>query len=356
MITSHLKQPRRSTSCSGQALVAALFWIGGALLFLAPFLREQDSLGPEGNDPNRSEELDYPFDKDVAEFATEFEIDLAVPLAEASEEFFGLDAPMLVASGLINPARARAGEVSYNRHCVGCHGSQADGAGPAVRFLNPRPRNFRRGVFKFTSTESGRRPLRSDLFKTITNGLAGSSMPDFRLVAEERRWDLVEYVRYISMRGEFEQQALNDAWDEEELPDFEDSAALILERWSPAKVVAVYPAISDTPYDAESIERGRVIFLDAQGANCASCHGEGGAGDGPAAAGQVDGWGYPIVPRDLRLGTYRAGQEPADLYRSIATGINGTPMPSYVGSFKPEEIWDLVHFVQSLAGTDGDAR
>ncbi len=324
------------------------------MLFLAPFLKTQDGLGEEGIDPGRNEELDYPFEKDVAEFEAQLEMEFAGPLKEATDRIFDLDSPAMKA--LVDPAKVRAGEVSYNRHCVGCHGSKADGAGPAVRYLNPRPRNFRSGVFKFTSTESGVRPLRSDLFKTITNGLAGSSMPEFSLVAEARRWDLVEYVRYISMRGEFEQFELDYAWEEEELPDFEEDAQIILDRWSPEKVKAVYPAISETPYDADSIERGRAMFVDTTGANCASCHGENGAGDGPAAAGQVDHWGYPIVPRDLRIGTYRAGQEPADLYRSISTGINGTPMPSYLGAFKPEEIWDLVHFVQSLAGTDGDAR
>lgn len=307
-------------------------------------------------DPGRNPEMDIPFAQDVAEFSAEFDLDLDTAMQEAGEEWFGLKSPALVGSGLIHAARVRSGEVSYMRYCVGCHGSTADGAGPAVRHLNPRPRNFRRGVFKFTSTVSGGRPLPADIFRTITGGLAGSSMPDFRLVAEERRWDLVEYVRYAAMRGEFEQLALDIAWDEEELPDFEEAAEIVFERWSPHKVKAVYPAISETDNDADSIERGRAMFVDAQGANCASCHGATGAGDGPAADGKMDDWGYPLKPRDLRPGTYRAGQEPADLYRSISTGINGTPMPSYLGAFEPEQIWDLVHFVQSLAGTKGGAR
>ena len=341
---------------SGQALVLALFWLFGVLLFFAPFLREQDGLGPEGVDPHRNPETDIPFEEDLAAFEADFEIELKAPLEEASEKYFGMDSEYLAASGLLDASRARAGEVSYAKHCVGCHGSKWDGAGPAVQFLNPRPRNFRRGVFKFTSTESGRKPRPRDIFATLTNGLKGSSMPDFRLLPDERRWDLVEYVRYISMRGEFEQLSLDFAYEEEELPDFEEAADLILERWSPEKIRAVYPAISETPYDEDSIARGREMYLDTEGANCASCHGEGGAGDGPASAGKMDDWGYSLMPRDLRTGTYRAGNEPADLYRSIATGINGTPMPSYLGAFTPEQIWDLVHFVQSLAGTGGDSK
>ena len=174
-------------------------------------------------------------------------------------------------------------------------------------------------------------------------------MPEFRLYSEEFRWDMVEYVRYLAIRGEFEQLALDIAWEDEEMPDFDEVEEIVLDRWSEESIRAVFPPISETNYDDESVARGRALFIDEAGANCASCHGAGGAGDGPAATATLDDWGYPIRPRDLRSGTYRAGSTPADLYRSIATGINGTPMPAYGGAISPESIWDLVHFVQSLA-------
>ena len=106
---------------------------------------------------------------------------------------------------------------------------------------------------------------------------------------------------------------------------------------------------AETPNDEASIARGREVYFDTAVANCASCHGDTGKGDGPSAEGFDDGWGYPIAPRDLTTGVFRAGSSPADLYRSIATGINGTPMPSFSGSLSPEEIWDLVHFVQNMS-------
>ena len=84
------------------------------------------------------------------------------------------------------------------------------------------------------------------------------------------------------------------------------------------------------------------------GAACVSCHGPEGRGDGPNADAYEDDWGYPIRPRDLTAGVFRAGSEGADLYRTIAVGITGTPMSSFAGALEPEEIWDLVHFVQSL--------
>ena len=30
------------------------------------------------------------------------------------------------------------------------------------------------------------------------------------------------------------------------------------------------------------------------------------------------------------------------------TGVGGTPMPPFQGQLKPEEVWDVVHYVQSL--------
>jgi len=179
--------------------------MAGGALFVGPFLREPAAADPEGDDPGRLvSEIDIPFDEDVAMFEEEFELPLHSALRGASDALFGADE--LAARGLIERARLAPGRDAYESYCIGCHGGTGDGAGPAARHLDPRPRNFRRGIFKFTSTGSGLPPLRRDLFQTVTRGLSGSSMPDFRLINEERRWDLVEYVRYLALRGSFEQR------------------------------------------------------------------------------------------------------------------------------------------------------
>ena len=61
-----------------------------------------------------------------------------------------------------------------------------------------------------------------------------------------------------------------------------------------------------------------------------------------------------ILPRNLRIGVYRGGSRPIDLYLRIAQGIDGTPMPA--AAMKPanpqgmteEEVWDIVNYVLSL--------
>ncbi len=338
----------RPSRCSGLTLSGLVFTLVGIAIFALPFLRPPDAPSWLGEDLRRAE-VDIPFDEDLGYWEEDFEADLATPLSEASEEWFGLESEALRASGLLAFERIEPGRVAYQLQCAGCHGDAGDGAGPAARHLMPRPRNFRKGVYKFTSTGSGSKPLRRDLFQTITRGLSGASMPDFRLLPEEERHDLVEYVRYLSMRGEFEQLSLDEAWSEEELPDFEELAEIIYERWDEERLRAVYPDVEEPDRDEASVERGRELFLDTNLTQCDSCHGAGGRGDGINADAYEDDWGYALRPRDFTQGVFRAGASPEDLWRSIATGINGTPMGAFDGNLTGEQIWDLVHFVQAIA-------
>ena len=85
-------------------------------------------------------------------------------------------------------------------------------------------------------------------------------------------------------------------------------------------------------------------------AECGKCHGESGEGDGADTDKLKDDWGQPIKPADFTTGRFKSGPGPSDLYRSIATGIGGTPMPSFSDSLSEEETWHLVSFIFSLKG------
>lgn len=386
-----------SDRCRGQVAVAALFWAAGLALFALPFLRRQDAADWNAPDPGRKTEyvsedddvLDLPFLADAAslqEYADEEGWDLGAdgldatisaasrrifgrdyrgyfaPDHETFEELFGeegtpaplgravttapIDLAAAEATGLFEVARLVPGEYEYLRQCAGCHGLAGDGAGPATRFLDPRPRNFRKGMFKFTTTPWGSRPRREDLMRTVTNGLVGASMPHFRLLSEQKRWDVVEYVRYLAVQGEFEQTMLTWTENDEELADPDDVAEFVADAWS--DLAEQFPASTEPAADAASIERGRELYLSNR-TSCAACHGDGGKGDGPTADAYRDAWGYPIRPRDMTTGRMRAGTEGKDLWVLIAHGIKGTPMPGQLGSLTPDEIWDLVHFVQHVA-------
>lgn len=356
-----VRRPARNRR--GRGALALPFFLFGTALFGAPFLRAPDATeqvvytGEEEDwtrfDPSRNPDTDRPFAIDVRDFDAEFAGELDATLRELVEREvearYAMGSDALVDTGLIEARRLPSGASMYDAECAGCHGSEGDGGGPAARYLHPRPRNFWKGKFKFTSTETGKRPTRQDLNGIITRGLAGSAMPSFALLNDEQLWDLVEYVRWLALRGEFRQTMLDVAWDDEEHPDPAEIAEIIESRWRPENTVATFPSIAEPPNDAASIERGRVLFLDGTRATCFTCHGETGRGDGPTADQYQDDWGYPIRPRDFSLGVFRAGTEAKDLYISIATGIGGTPMGAFSGVLEPLEIWDLVHFVQSLA-------
>ena len=81
--------------------------------------------------------------------------------------------------------RLHYGHAVYTKQCAACHGTTGDGKGPAGAHLNPPPRDYRNGVFKFTSTPRGSKPRRDDLRRILKYGAKGTSMPAFRFLSEE---------------------------------------------------------------------------------------------------------------------------------------------------------------------------
>ena len=214
--------------------------------------------------------------------------------------------------------QAKRGKELYQRYCIGCHGVRGDGQGENAPYLDPKPRDFTLGLFKCRSTPSGSIPLDSDLFDTIGRGVDTTGMPRWLPLSSHERADLVAYVKTFSDRFS------------EEKPD------------PPVKIP------SETPDTTESIQRGGEVY---QSLKCFECHGEKGRGDGPSAASLRDSKENKIVPYDFTVGTrFKCGVSNQDLYRIFMTGLDGTPMPSYLSWVTPEQAWDLVHYLRALQG------
>jgi len=297
----------------------------------------------------------------------------------------------------------------YRLQCLHCHGNEGGADGPTARFLDPLPRDYRRGIFKYTALKDKARPRRIDLYNTLAEGVYSTAMPNFRRFTDAELHGLVDYVQLLAMRGETEMLlAATMASDEVLTTDMVlEIYGDVFERWSgqDEKLITFDGPIPEpTP---ELLARGAELFNDANRGNCFSCHGEvtyhpatdddgnpvmgtssGGRGDGIAAWQPVtddegnpivdedgeplisawtglrrieplyrDDWGNPIVPRNLAEGVFRFGKRPIDIYRRIYAGINGTPMPA-IGESKDadgnpllsdEDMWALVHFVRSLS-------
>ncbi|MGZ7039207.1 MAG: c-type cytochrome, partial [Thermoanaerobaculia bacterium] len=116
-------------------------------------------------------------------------------------------------------------------------------------------------------------------------------------------------------------------------------------RWTSEETPAPIEIPREPPATKESVAAGKALYEKLE---CGKCHGDGGRGDGPSSHDLKDDWGDTITPADLTAGRFKCGGTPADIYRVFMTGLNGAPMPSYVDSVKPDEAWQLVHYIRSL--------
>lgn len=92
--------------------------------------------------------------------------------------------------------------------------------------------------------------------------------------------------------------------------------------------------------------KGAEVYRDA---GCPDCHGDDGKGHGPSARkGMKDSRGLPIFPTDLTRRPLKRGSDPRETWKSIALGLDGTPMPSYADALHPDTIWAVVLFLDSL--------
>jgi mono/diheme cytochrome c family protein len=248
------------------------------------------------------------------------------------------------------------GSALYRLHCLHCHGLSGNGRGPTAAWVNPHPRDYRSGVFKFTSSsqpDKERKPRRDDLVRTLKSGIEGTSMPSFGLLPNQDIEDLVSYVIHLSIRGQLEFNLMRDLLSGTGADQsFEDKASdnlqFILKGWNGADRFLIRPEgmarVSSAEDRKKSIENGWKLFRDTSAAGCISCHKD----YGRQSLYFYDAWGTIGRPTDLTLGVYRGGRRPVDFYWRIHSGVNGSNMPAFYKSLKAQEIWDLVNFVQIL--------
>ncbi|MFM1903914.1 MAG: hypothetical protein RLZZ440_1814 [Planctomycetota bacterium] len=289
--------------------------------------------------------------------------DEAAADGEAAPPAAGGQASVFQIAGADRPGFERMhlqlGRAVYTAQCAGCHGTTGDGKGPAGSHLNPPPRDYRNGVFKFTSTPRGSKPRREDLRRILKYGAKGTSMPAFRFLPEEEREAVLDYVMVLASRGELEINLLREAETElDEEDDFDPEVVAeyvtdIADSWERADEELVRPLTVNPPRSEETIQQGAVAFAELY---CIKCHGPDARGSKSADVGQ-DIWGRTAYPANLAMGMLHGGRRPIDIYRRIYSGINGTPMPSSkdpntaideTPEERSERIWHLVHFVTAV--------
>ena len=220
---------------------------------------------------------------------------------------------------------ADPGKQLYYRYCWGCHGFRGDGNGenwipsgsyPYQPYLNIQPRNFVTATFKCRSTPTGTLPTDEDLYNTLVRGINNSNMPSWITLTGQNRADLVAFIKTLS------------------------------ERWKNDKAGAPINVPAEPALTLDSIKHGKELFTKLE---CWKCHGPEGRGDGPSASTLTDSNDQPIRPYNFSGGSrFKCGTSNSDLYKIFMTGVDGTPMPSFADVVKPEEAWDLVHYLRTL--------
>ena len=102
-----------------------------------------------------------------------------------------------------------------------------------------------------------------------------------------------------------------------------------------APVPAEYAGLTN-PLGAEAAHEGAEVFR----ANCETCHGPQGHGDGPA--------GQSLDPRPRNLAAIQAKAGDDFLFWRIHDGVPGTSMVAWRGILTDEQIWQVVSFIRTL--------
>jgi mono/diheme cytochrome c family protein len=230
------------------------------------------------------------------------------------------------------PAQIELGKKVFDNACAKCHGSEGRGDGPDARRFGFQPRDFTLGAFKCRCTPTGSPPTDEDLMRTVTKGLPGTPMlAHERILSEDERLAVVQYVKVLS------------------------------KSFGAGNLASCPMPPTPLPPAPETVAQGKALYEQMR---CAQCHGASGRGDGPSAASLKDDWGNPIKPYNfVVLGRFKCGNEDGDLFRTLQTGMTGSPMPSFVDALavgleslteaqRKETVdartWALVQYVRSL--------
>jgi mono/diheme cytochrome c family protein len=257
-----------------------------------------------------------------------------------------VDVHALLAS---TPAQVSAGKSLFSVNCASCHGTEGKGNGPAASALNPKPRDFTSGYWRYGGGVAR-------IAQTITTGSPGTAMAPFPGIPIQDRFALAHYIRSFHPEKQEADRPEDLAWLDQfgggkgstgggtataaaggapgdTLP-IERAIALIAE---PSESVA--PASADPSAPPDSSEEALIYAR-----RCAACHGiAGGGGVRTAMIGSAP-YAY-VVTAPLGRGKPHT-DDAAAFEQLVIRGLPGLMPPN--GDLTFEQIRALANYTQSL--------
>ena len=126
----------------------------------------------------------------------------------------------------------------------------------------------------------------------------------------------------------------------------QDGASVARQARQLGAQLAVAYEVSQAPVITPDAARGAPLYAQ----HCSVCHGDSGAGDGPA------GLGMEPPPANLRSDERLARLSLYDLYNTLGQGIEGTDMPSFADQLDERQRWDLATYIASFTADPAKAK
>ncbi len=237
----------------------------------------------------------------------------------------------MMASSMADSSRGRA---VYSKNCAVCHGEKGDGKSRAQGSLNPPPRDFTSAALR--AEMSTQRMLTS-----VTYGRPGTAMAGFKTqLSKEDISAVVDYIQAGFMGGVNTEgiSGVNSGQRQAAPNGANAPPALAAAVPAPKPVQKAIVANMTLPMPSGlkgDVKRGELFYM----ANCATCHGATGDGQGPRA--------YFInpKPRNFLHPASRQSLNRVMLFATISQGKLGTEMPAWNKVLNQQEIANVAEFV-----------
>ena len=237
------------------------------------------------------------------------------------------------------------GKLVYRRYCSSCHGT--DGKGSRLSAGGKAPRDLTAGFYKFTSVRGDALPTDDDLTRVIKRGIKGTQMGPHDL-PEADISAVVQYLKTFAPR--WADEAAGEPIPTSDNPWEGDRMGAIARGYevyhAEAQCWACHPAYANSEQllnMSRSLDR-RLGEPERKSLKIR---------DNVHSSALVDTRYGKVLPPDFLSDRLPAAQGRAGLYRAIAAGIGGTPMPTWVDRLSNQDLWAVVHYVQELVRLRG---